>query len=333
MPFVSFNSADARQIGLLTRRVLIGRQLPRGVVLADPEVSRLHAWIDPAPDASGWVVTDAGSKTGTFINGSKIYRQPLVDGDEIRVGQTRFFFHAGSPAAGFVAVDLSEPNGVVKPTGILFDCGNCGAPIWVSSDLVSKRGLCRHCKKSVTVPEPVPEIQTPPAPAPATTARKELARCAVCHGSIQSDDDITTCPECAMHFHTECWQENFGCSSYGCSQVDVLNPKPKTADTQANAATESLPVENPQAQMEPAETKQTATIVLAASVVASVLGVVMFGIPAGCVALWSIILMIRGNQKKAVLALALFICIAGIAGDLIVSDIWYYGGHHLPFKI
>ena len=45
-------------------RITIGRTVNNDVVIADPSVSRLHAYVRQAP---GWVVADAGSKNGSRL--------------------------------------------------------------------------------------------------------------------------------------------------------------------------------------------------------------------------------------------------------------------------
>ncbi len=49
--------------------------------------------------------------------------------------------------------------------------------------------------------------------------------CGVCHASIALFEDSTRCPQCRTHFHEECWLENLGCSSFGCSKVGSLAKK------------------------------------------------------------------------------------------------------------
>ncbi|MGD0094084.1 MAG: RING finger protein [Planctomycetota bacterium] len=58
--------------------------------------------------------------------------------------------------------------------------------------------------------------------------------CAICQTVIVAGERIVYCPHCALPFHDECWQENQGCSAYGCAGA------PKTAKAQAGA----LPVTN-----------------------------------------------------------------------------------------
>ncbi|MCP4435170.1 MAG: DUF3662 domain-containing protein [Actinomycetia bacterium] len=73
--------------------VTIGRHHDSVIVLADPNVSRNHAEI--APSGDGFVVTDLGSTNGTRVNGTKIVGpHQLVDGDEVRFGNTAMHFEA-----------------------------------------------------------------------------------------------------------------------------------------------------------------------------------------------------------------------------------------------
>ena len=68
--------------------VLIGRASSATLVLADPQVSRLHARIDAGP--GGLSVVDLGSRNGTWVNARPIDRaSPLSAGDEVDVGGTR----------------------------------------------------------------------------------------------------------------------------------------------------------------------------------------------------------------------------------------------------
>ena len=71
----------------------IGRQHDCTIVLGDPNVSRHHAEIRPSGD--GFMVVDLGSTNGTRINGNRISGQHhLVDGDELRCGNTIMHFEA-----------------------------------------------------------------------------------------------------------------------------------------------------------------------------------------------------------------------------------------------
>ena len=66
------------------REISIGRAPGNTVRLNDHEISRRHVTVRPEGD--GWVIQDEGSTNGTLLNGLPVRRQPLRDGDEIRVG-------------------------------------------------------------------------------------------------------------------------------------------------------------------------------------------------------------------------------------------------------
>jgi Inner membrane component of T3SS, cytoplasmic domain/Domain of unknown function (DUF1707) len=68
--------------------LVIGRRHQCDVVLLDDTVSRVHAslaWSD-----GQWVVTDRGSKNGTWVNGRRIWGNCTVEpGDSLRLGRVR----------------------------------------------------------------------------------------------------------------------------------------------------------------------------------------------------------------------------------------------------
>jgi pSer/pThr/pTyr-binding forkhead associated (FHA) protein len=71
--------------------ISIGRAPTATVVVADPQVSRLHARIDAAGDVLE--IRDLGSRNGTFVNAQPIDGPTaLVAGDEIALGMTRVVF-------------------------------------------------------------------------------------------------------------------------------------------------------------------------------------------------------------------------------------------------
>jgi FHA domain-containing protein len=68
----------------------IGRSEESAIVLLDPSVSRAHAVVEIVRGRAA--VRDLESTNGTFVNGRRIEREPLRDGDEIRFGNTRMRF-------------------------------------------------------------------------------------------------------------------------------------------------------------------------------------------------------------------------------------------------
>jgi pSer/pThr/pTyr-binding forkhead associated (FHA) protein len=79
-----------------TMGISVGRSSDNDIRLSDELVSRRHANIDR--QGIGFMITDLGSTNGTFVNGQPVRQQPLRDGDEIRIGDTRVHFHWGVKA-------------------------------------------------------------------------------------------------------------------------------------------------------------------------------------------------------------------------------------------
>ncbi|MCE5313714.1 MAG: FHA domain-containing protein [Armatimonadota bacterium] len=71
----------------------IGRDAAKLIGLPDDNtVSRNHARI--AQEVTCYVIYDAGSTNGTFVNGNRIQRQELKLGDMVQIGNTKFRFEA-----------------------------------------------------------------------------------------------------------------------------------------------------------------------------------------------------------------------------------------------
>ncbi len=75
----------------------IGRDAANDIVFPSPHVSRLHA--DLVFENGSWVIEDLGSKNGVFVNGDRVPRRALRDGD--RIGIWRFeLLYREIPATG-----------------------------------------------------------------------------------------------------------------------------------------------------------------------------------------------------------------------------------------
>lgn len=68
----------------------LGRHPDSEISLDDITVSRRHAEIERT--ATGYVVRDAGSLNGTYVNQQRIDEVPLRQGDELQVGKFRLVF-------------------------------------------------------------------------------------------------------------------------------------------------------------------------------------------------------------------------------------------------
>ena len=84
----------------LVGELTIGRAPGMTLRLEDPSVSRRHARIIPADDASEAILEDAGSSYGTFLDGSRITAPTaLYAGAELQLGDARLTIQARSEQA------------------------------------------------------------------------------------------------------------------------------------------------------------------------------------------------------------------------------------------
>jgi len=88
-------SFDGTRFEVKQRRVVIGRSRDCDIQLADTNVSRRHAELRQE-GASYWIV-DLGSTNGIEVNGKRVKRAKLSDGDTITLGSTEVAFSQDSP--------------------------------------------------------------------------------------------------------------------------------------------------------------------------------------------------------------------------------------------
>ena len=48
--------------------------------------------------------------------------------------------------------------------------------------------------------------------------------CAYCKLEIANTDDVVVCPSCGMPHHKKCWNENKGCTTFGCNMQNSVVP-------------------------------------------------------------------------------------------------------------
>ena len=76
----------------LESEMTIGRSRDCSIFLEDLAVTRLHATIRQLPDDT-YELEDHRSATGTFVNGLRITRCLLNEGDVVQIGSNRLIFH------------------------------------------------------------------------------------------------------------------------------------------------------------------------------------------------------------------------------------------------
>ena len=80
----------------LARRQLAGDRRRLELRFPGGTVSTAHARIERGE--AGWTVVDEGSKNGTFVNGERVSRAALRDGDLIEIGSTLLVYRAALPS-------------------------------------------------------------------------------------------------------------------------------------------------------------------------------------------------------------------------------------------
>lgn len=77
----------------------IGRAAQNDIMLGDDAVSELHAKVrmekvknQEGEEEDRFFIWDLASTNGTFVNGERIVKQVLRDGDEVRIGTTTLVF-------------------------------------------------------------------------------------------------------------------------------------------------------------------------------------------------------------------------------------------------
>lgn len=141
---------------------------------------------------------------------------------------------------------------------VMARCGDCGHQWSVKDDRSGREIPCPVCGAPVRVvadngQEPAIRIEKSDLRAttseakqkgggwlPARSTLKANRRiagkvCSICQDSIQFGEAVQICGECDLPFHAECWAENGGCGTYGCSASpdDMSGPSEGSSQQQS----------------------------------------------------------------------------------------------------
>ena len=93
MAYLQQNDAGTIRHSIEGGRITIGRQDTNDIVLpGDMRVSRHHAEIEEL--AGEWVLRDLRSRNGSILNGKRVTKGPLREGDRIKIVAATFVFSA-----------------------------------------------------------------------------------------------------------------------------------------------------------------------------------------------------------------------------------------------
>lgn len=300
MPILIVEHSGKRKRAALSGRASIGRTPNNDVVIEHSAVSRTHAIIDCV--AGAYFISDTGSKNGTIIDDLKIAdKRALRDGDRIAIGPAILTFYVSD-----AAVDPGAQSVLTEThAGMLMDC-ECGAKLWVPREMIGGRGQCQKCSRMVLLGE-----NKSPAPAAART-------CSICQWKIEPSDSQQTCPACGLVVHQDCWNENRGCSAYGCTQVNVLDKPEEVAEQMEE-------IGHPPVLIPPQHTFPWEIALLAASVVGSLLGLLVFGVIALATLVCAGMYLLKHGRKTRVpmLVASMAISVVGLIAGVVVSCFWW----------
>lgn len=102
---ISREGAVIRDFSLTAQRTTIGRKPTNDLMLDDQTVSSEHAAVTVLDEP---FITDLGSTNGTLVNGERISKQPLRNGDVISIGRHELRF-VDEQAVDFSATQIILP--------------------------------------------------------------------------------------------------------------------------------------------------------------------------------------------------------------------------------
>jgi hypothetical protein len=105
----------------LDRSIVIGRGAEADLSIADTKLSRRHLAVEVSPE--GWIATDLESSNGTRVDGERIRRTLLEDGQVIELGDVSIVFYEQLPVGArerdqlplrLALPDITENDAVVE---------------------------------------------------------------------------------------------------------------------------------------------------------------------------------------------------------------------------
>ena len=98
-------NSSVRQVNIAGPVTTIGRADSNKVCIDSERVSRHHVAIEQV--GGRFVLTDMGSRNGTYVNHKKVHTLMLANGDEITVGDCQIrFLHRARPVSTAAALRL-----------------------------------------------------------------------------------------------------------------------------------------------------------------------------------------------------------------------------------
>jgi predicted component of type VI protein secretion system len=133
--------------------VTIGRALDCTLWLANPKLSRTHCKI--VPDAGKWLLVDPGSRNGTYVDGDRIDKHVLSDGDTFELDNASITYRDG-PFVPPRPANPSADKGPSVPKDLLEGAGPKTDPS-AESSLYATRAVAKT-KPTMRAQAPAPNL-------------------------------------------------------------------------------------------------------------------------------------------------------------------------------
>lgn len=201
------------------REIFIGRATDLDVVLVEDMVSRKHAKISFAGDVL--TIEDLGSTNGTFVNGEKVRRARLKEGDRVLIGTSIVRIALTEAAAGGDAAREAEARASLQSAGARPTSGKSMSGALEEVPLVDLLQLFATSKKSGVL------LITQDG----TVGRVYLRKGQVCYASINENAELR--PLKAM-YRLLTWERG---------QFELLPPDEREFGEEIEASTEGVLME------------------------------------------------------------------------------------------
>jgi hypothetical protein len=154
---------------------------------------------------------------------------------------------------------------------------------------------------------------------PRTSARET---CGICQHAVEPAEGRTQCPHCGLPFHADCWEENRGCSAYGCPQVNALKPPADASRAAPPRSAEGGDAPTQGRAGPPPEPFPWDFLLLGASALGVLVSLFTFGAPSAALLPCVVVahLVRKGKKSRVVFLLSLLVCLAGVVGGYVASS-------------
>ena len=101
---------------------------------------------------------------------------------------------------------------------VAFSCLHCNRNLSAAEDMEGATISCPSCGNMVTVPIRIVIPKESGETTSDATNTQGADTCPYCRMPLKPGGPLKVCPSCATPHHAECWNENKGCTVFGCKE-------------------------------------------------------------------------------------------------------------------